>query len=44
MGLTLKDMDNVTIGFICELIEDHNMDFGNTDDIVEATTEILDRF
>lgn len=42
LGLTLKDMDNVTIGFICELIEEHNA-IGN-DEVVEATEEMLERF
>lgn len=35
-------MDNVTIGFICELIEEHNAI--ENDEVVEATVEILDRF
>lgn len=42
LGLSLKDMDEVTIGFICELIEEHNAS-GN-DEVIEATEEILLRF
>lgn len=42
LGLTLKDMDNVTIGFICELIEEYNAS-GN-DEVVEVTKEMLEKF
>ena len=42
LGLTLKDMDNVTIGFICELIEEHNSN--ENDEVIEATEEMLERF
>ena len=42
LGLTIKDMDDVTIGFICELIEEHNG--GKEDEVVEVTEEMLKRF
>ena len=35
-------MDNVTIGFICELIEEHNLSVD--DEVIEATPELLEGF
>ena len=35
-------MDDVTIGFICELIEEHN--HNDAEDVVEVTSEMLERF
>ena len=36
-------MDNVTIGFICELIGEQNRS-NNGEEVIEATEEILQRF
>jgi hypothetical protein len=35
-------MDDVTIGFICELIEEHNKN--DNEEVVEVTADMLDRF
>lgn len=42
LGLSLKDMDEVTIGFICELIEEHNV--SGSEEVVDLTEEMLERF
>lgn len=43
MGMSLADMDNITLGFILDLIEQNNLEV-REDDEIEATIEMLDRF
>lgn len=43
MGMSLADMDNITLGFILDLIEQNNLEV-REDDEIEATVEILERF
>ena len=44
MGISLLDMDNITIGFILDLIDDNNSEYSKANEPVEATTEVIDRF
>ena len=37
-------MDNVTIGFILDLVEENNSEFAKSQEPIEATTEIIDKF
>lgn len=43
MGMSLADMENITLGFILDLIEQNNLEV-REDDEIEATVQILDRF
>ncbi len=43
MGMSLADMDNITLGFILDLIEQNNLEV-REDDEIEATVEMLERF
>ena len=43
MGMSLADLDEITLGFIIDLIEENNSEVKNEDEI-EATPEILARF
>lgn len=42
MGISLSDMDNITVGFIIDLLEQNHND--SEDEVIEATPEILKRF
>lgn len=44
IGMSLSDMDNVTIGFILDLVEENNREAEEKDEPTEADTEILYRF
>lgn len=44
LGLNLNDLDNITIGAICELIETYNYDANSDEEIIEATPEIIEKF
>lgn len=37
-------MDNVTIGFILDLVEENNREHQEADEPLDATTEIIDKF
>lgn len=37
-------MDNVTIGFILDLVDENNRELQEADEPIEATTEIIDKF
>lgn len=37
-------MDNVTIGFILDLVDENNRECQQTYEPVDATTEIIDKF
>jgi len=37
-------MDNVTIGFILDLVDENNREAFESEEPTEATTEIIDRF
>ena len=43
MGISLTDLDKITLGFLIELIEQNNSEAAN-EDVIEATSEILARF
>ena len=43
MGISLSELDNVTIGFILDLIDENNSEF-DSEDVIEANTEIIDKF
>ena len=43
MGISLEGLDNITLGFILDLIEQNNLEVSE-DDEIEATVEMLDRF
>lgn len=42
--MSLLDLDNVTIGFILDLVEENNSEVLQADEPVEATAEELYRF
>lgn len=42
--MSLLDMDNVTIGFILDLVEENNSEYYEASAPVNATTEIIDKF
>lgn len=44
IGMSLSDMDNVTIGFILDLVEENNREVFNGKKPTEANTEIIDKF
>ena len=37
-------MDNVTIGFILDLVEENNSEYAKDNEPILATTEIIDKF
>ena len=37
-------MDNVTIGFILDLVEENNSEYNEAQEPIVATTEIIDKF
>lgn len=37
-------MDDVTIGFILDLVEENNREHQEANEPIEATTEIIDKF
>lgn len=44
IGMSLSDMDNVTIGFILDLVEENNREATEMNESTEADTETLYRF
>ena len=42
--MCLLDMDNVTIGFILDLVEENNRELGVDEELTLADTEMIDRF
>ena len=42
--MSLLDMDNVTIGFILDLVEENNSEHYEAQQPIEADTEIIDKF
>ena len=44
IGMSLLDMDNVTIGFILDLVEENNSEATESQEPTEATTDIIDKF
>lgn len=43
MGISLADLDGITLGFILDLIEENNSEV-KRDEEIEVTPEILARF
>lgn len=43
MGISLADLDGITLGFILDLIEENNSEV-KSDEEIEVTPEILARF
>lgn len=43
-GMTIRDMDNVTIGFILDLIEENNREVQEADEPIVADADTLHRF
>lgn len=43
MGISLEGLDNITLGFIIDLIEQNNTEVSKEDEI-EATAEMIARF
>lgn len=41
MGMSLSDLDEITIGFILDMVDASNVD---NDSTVEADTDMIDRF
>lgn len=37
-------MDNVTIGFILDLVDENNSEFQMANEPIEANTEVIDKF
>lgn len=44
IGMSLCDMDNVTIGFILDLVDENNREVLGDEEPLEATTEVIDKF
>lgn len=44
IGMSLLDMDNVTIGFILDLVEENNRELGVDEELTLADTDMIDRF
>ena len=44
LGISLSDMDNITIGFILDLVEENNREVEEIDEPIEATAEDIKRF
>lgn len=44
IGMSLSDMDNVTIGFILDLVEENNREVEQLDEPIEADSEIQYKF
>lgn len=44
IGLSLSDMDNISIGFILDLVEENNSEASQVAEPTEATTDILYKF
>lgn len=42
--MSLLDMDNVTIGFILDLVDENNREATETEEPQVANTEIIDKF
>lgn len=42
--MSLCDMDNVTIGFILDLVDENNREATESEEPTDATTEIIDKF
>lgn len=42
--MSLSDMDNVTIGFILDLVDENNSEFQMANEPIEANTVIIDKF
>ncbi len=42
--MSLLDMDNVTIGFILDLVEENNREATESDEPVVADTDTIDKF
>ena len=42
--MSLSDMDNVTIGFILDLVEENNREAFEADEPIEASAEDIKRF
>lgn len=43
MGISLLELDNITIGFILDLIDENNSE-ASQENVIEADTEIIDKF
>lgn len=43
MGISLADLDGITLGFILDLVEENNSEV-KSDEEIEVTPEILARF
>ena len=43
MGISIKDLDDLTIGFLIDLLQQYYSD-NKQDEVIEATPEILERF
>jgi len=44
IGISLSDMDNITIGFILDLVEENNREVSTQNEPVEADTYMIDKF
>lgn len=44
IGISLSDMDNITIGFILDLVEENNKEAREVNEPLEADTLIIDKF
>lgn len=44
IGMSLSDMDNVTIGFILDLVEENNSELSMVEAPIEADAETIKRF
>ena len=42
--MSLSDMDNVTIGFILDLVDENNREHQEANEPIDADTEIIDKF
>ena len=42
MGISLSDMDDITIGFLLDLLEQNNNE--NQEEVIEVTPEMLKSF
>ena len=43
MGISLLELDNITIGFILDLIDENNSE-AQQEHVIEADTDIIDKF
>ena len=44
LGLSLSDFDNLTIGFLLDLVDENNREKTQSEEPIEADSDIINRF